>query len=46
VLLGGPFGRELRGEAFKRARAYVADVLGPIAETPPRRLTRPAEEIP
>jgi hypothetical protein len=28
VLLGGPWGRELRGEAFKRARAYVADVFG------------------
>jgi hypothetical protein len=28
VLLGGPYGRELRGEAFKRARVYVADVIG------------------
>jgi hypothetical protein len=28
VLLGGPWGPELRGEAFKRARAYVADVFG------------------
>ena len=28
VLLGGPWGRELRGEAFKRARAYVADAFG------------------
>ena len=28
VLLGGPWGRELRGEQFKRARAYVADVFG------------------
>jgi hypothetical protein len=28
VLLGGPYGRELRGEAFKRARAYVADIFG------------------
>jgi hypothetical protein len=28
VLLGGPWGGELRGEAFKRARAYVADVFG------------------
>ena len=27
VLLGGPWGQELRGEAFKRARAYVADVV-------------------
>jgi len=30
VLLGGPYGRELRGEAFKRARAYVADVFGEL----------------
>ena len=29
-LLGGPSGRELRGEAFKRARAYVADVIGEL----------------
>jgi hypothetical protein len=28
VLLGGPWGPELRGAAFKRARAYVADVFG------------------
>jgi hypothetical protein len=28
VLLGGPWGPELRGEAFKRARAYVIDVFG------------------
>jgi hypothetical protein len=28
VLLGGPWGAELRGEAFNRARAYVADVFG------------------
>lgn len=28
VLLGGPFGAHLRGEAFKRARAYVADIFG------------------
>ena len=27
-LLGGPWGRELRGEAFKRARAYIADAFG------------------
>ena len=32
VLLGGPWGQELRGEAFKRARAYVADVLGELTE--------------
>jgi hypothetical protein len=30
VLLGGPHGRELRGEAFWRARAYVADVFGDL----------------
>jgi hypothetical protein len=30
VLLGGPWGHELRGEAFKRARAYVADVFGEL----------------
>jgi hypothetical protein len=28
VVIGGPWGAELRGEAFKRARAYVADVFG------------------
>ena len=30
VLLGGPYGRELRGDAFKRARAYVADIFGDL----------------
>jgi hypothetical protein len=30
VLLGGPYGRDLRGDAFKRARAYVADVFGDL----------------
>ena len=30
VLLGGPWGRELRGEQFKQARAYVADVFGEL----------------
>jgi len=30
VLLGGPWGRELRGEQFKNARAYVADVFGEL----------------
>jgi hypothetical protein len=30
VLLGGPWGRDLRGEQFRRARAYVADVLGDL----------------
>ena len=34
VLLGGPWGRELRGEAFKRARAYVADVFGELRDQP------------
>jgi hypothetical protein len=33
VLLGGPWGHELRGEAFNRARAYVADVFGKQDET-------------
>ena len=28
VVLGGPWGSELRGEAFKRAWAYVAEVFG------------------
>ena len=32
VLLGGPWGHELRGEAFKRARAYVADAFGELSE--------------
>jgi hypothetical protein len=32
VLLGGPWGHELRGDAFKRARAYVADVFGELGE--------------
>jgi hypothetical protein len=30
VLLGGPYGNDLRGEAFKRARAYVHDVFGDL----------------
>jgi hypothetical protein len=30
VLLGGPWGHELRGEAFKRARTYVADAFGEL----------------
>ena len=37
VLLGGPWGPELRGEAFKRARAYVADVLGEPTRPPHER---------
>jgi hypothetical protein len=32
VVLGGPWGQELRGEAFKRARAYVVDVFGELPE--------------
>lgn len=28
VLVGGPWGRDLRGDAFKRARAYVTDSFG------------------
>jgi hypothetical protein len=32
VLLGGPWGPQLRGDAFKRARAYVADVFGDLGE--------------
>jgi hypothetical protein len=28
AVLGGPTGVDLRGEAFKRARAYVIDLLG------------------
>ena len=39
VLLSGPWGRELRGEAFKRARAYVADIFGERADQP-----QPAKE--
>ncbi len=39
VLLGGPWGHELRGEAFKRARAYVADVFGELHDQ-----TQPAKE--
>jgi hypothetical protein len=30
VLLGGPWGHELRGETFKRARAYVIDAFGEL----------------
>jgi hypothetical protein len=37
VLLGGSWGRELRGEAFKRARAYVADAFGELTD---QRLAR------
>jgi hypothetical protein len=42
VLLGGPWGRELRGEKFTRARAYVADVFGEPAPTGDQR--QPAKE--
>jgi hypothetical protein len=34
VLIGGPWGRELRGDAFKRARAYVADAFGELRNEP------------
>ena len=40
VLLGGPWGRELRGEAFKRARAYVDRRVRRAA----RATTEPAKE--
>ena len=30
VLLGGPWGHDLRGEEFKRAQAYVHDVFGEL----------------
>jgi hypothetical protein len=30
VLLGGPWGQQLRGDAFKRARAYVIDAYGEL----------------
>jgi hypothetical protein len=40
VLLGGPWGPELRGEAFKRARAYVVDVFGEL----PNQRQEPAKE--
>jgi hypothetical protein len=32
VLLGGPWGPQLRDEAFKRARAYVADAFGELSK--------------
>jgi hypothetical protein len=32
VLLGGPWGPQLRGDSFKRARAYVIDVFGELAD--------------
>jgi len=35
VLLGGPWGHELRGEAFKRARAYVRDAFGELSDGDP-----------
>ena len=37
VLLGGPYGRELRGDAFKRARELVASVFGAPSRTDRRR---------
>ena len=42
VLLGGPWGHELRGEAFNRAREYVADVCGELGRNQPRDGDRPA----
>ena len=41
VLLGGPWGPQLRGEAFKRARAYVIDAFGEPTERPRRDGERP-----
>jgi hypothetical protein len=40
VLLGGPWGPRLRGEEFKRARAYVIDVFGEL----PDQRQQPAKE--
>ena len=40
VLLGGPWGPQLRGDAFKRARAYVVDVFGEL----PDKRQEPAKE--
>ena len=44
VLLGGPWGHELRGEVFKRACAYVADVFGEPGDDQRRDGDRPAHE--
>jgi hypothetical protein len=30
AVLGGPTGQELRGEAFKRAREFVVEMLGEV----------------
>ena len=44
VLIGGPWGPQLRGEAFKRARAYVIDAFGePIADHHGTAMGRPGE---
>lgn len=44
VLLGGPWGPQLRGEAFKRARAYVLDAFGePIEDHDGTASDRPGE---
>lgn len=44
VLLGGPWGPLLRGEAFKRARAYVIDAFGePIEDHNGTAMGRPGE---
>ena len=44
VLLGGPWGPQLRGDAFKRARAYVIDAFGePIEDHDGTASGRPGE---
>jgi hypothetical protein len=44
VLLGGPWGPQLRGEAFKRARSYVIDAFGePIGDHDGTASGRPGE---
>jgi hypothetical protein len=44
VVLGGPWGRELRGEAFLCAHAYVVDAFGEITDQPQPREERPRWE--
>jgi hypothetical protein len=43
VLLGGPWGPQLRGDAFKRARAYVVDAFGELFDQQPTA-KEPAKE--
>ena len=45
VLDGGPWGRELRGEAFNRARARAAEAFGEASQRPidVRRATAPCD---